>query len=73
VSRRLSLAELRELVLDELDDEWRSSTELGQRLGLDNGSGWYRLCLTLERLVVDGEADIKVLGRRARRFRRTPA
>ena len=69
--RRPTLAELREIVLDELDDEWRSPTELGATLGLGSGTSWYRLCLTLERLANDGRAELKTPGSTVRRFRRS--
>jgi hypothetical protein len=68
---RPSLAELRSIVLKELDEQWRSPTELGTYLGINNGAGWYRLCLTLERLANDGLAELKTPGSTVRRFRRS--
>jgi len=65
-----TLAQLRSLVLFELDGEWTTPSELGRRLELDNGIGWYKVALVLERLVVDGVAEIKQPGLRVRRFRR---
>lgn len=67
---RATLADLRSIVLAELDNEWRSPTELGARLGLGSGTSWYRLCLTLERLTNDGLAGLKTPGSTVRRFRR---
>jgi hypothetical protein len=69
VSRRPSLAELRQFVAADLDDEWRTPTDLQHRLGL-GGSEWYRLCLTLEWLANDGHAELKHSGSTVRRFRR---
>ena len=66
---RPTLAELREIVLDELNDEWRSPSDLGRMLGLGNGVGWYQLCLVLERLANDGLAELKTPGSTVRRFR----
>lgn len=69
---RLSLAHLRQLVLAELDDEWRTPTEMRRTLGL-SGSDWYRLGLTLERLANDGDAEIRIRGvRRCFRRRQEP-
>ena len=70
MSRRMSLDALRCRALVELDDEWVTPTELGFRLGLGHGYDWTRLALVLERLVVDGEAEIKRPGSKVRRFRR---
>jgi hypothetical protein len=70
MSRRANLAELRWIVYRELDDDWRSPTELGRRLGLGSGTSWYRLCLTLERLANDGLAELKTPGATVRKFRR---
>lgn len=64
----ISIRQLRPVVLAELDDQWRTPTELRNQLGL-GGSDWYRLCLTLERLANDGLAELRVRGNR-RRFRR---
>lgn len=69
--RRATLTELRSIVLDELDNEWRTPTEIARWLGLDNGAGWYRLALTLERLANDGHAELKTPGSTVRRFRRS--
>ena len=70
----MTLDELRQVVLAELDTErWTTPTELGGWLDLGHGYHWYRLCLVLERLVVDGEAEIQRPGRTVRRFRRRAA
>jgi hypothetical protein len=67
---RPTLAGLRAQLLFELDDEWRTATELTRALGF-NGAGhtWYKVALVCERLVVDGQAEIKRPGSRTRRFR----
>jgi hypothetical protein len=70
VSRRWTLDHLRRRALYELEDEWVTPTELGLRLQLGHGHDWTRLALVLERLVVDGEAEIKAPGGKVRRFRR---
>ena len=59
MSRRWTLDTLRLRALFELEDEWVTPTELGFRLQLGHGNDWVRLALVLERLVVDGEAEIK--------------
>ena len=69
--RRLSQAELRELLLGVLDDEWATPSEVTDLLGLDHGHSWYHLCLTLERLANDGLAELKTPGSTVRRFRRS--
>jgi hypothetical protein len=69
---RLTLAQLREIVLDELDDEWRTSTDIADRNGINGGNDWYRLALVLERLANDSTIELKVAGR-VRRFRRRSA
>ncbi len=74
MSGRLHLDDMREIILRYLDDEWRTSTQFYEgfkkagkhKLG---GCGWMRVSLVLERLAADGEAEIKVRGRR-RYFRR---
>ena len=67
--RRPTLAELRARVAFELDGEWQSISAMRRRLGL-GGSEWYRLALVLERLVVDGDAEIQTTpGGHVRRFR----
>lgn len=70
MSRRCTLDALRRRALFELEDEWVTPTELGFRLQLGHGNDWVRLALVLERLVVDGEAEIKRPGSKVRRFRR---
>jgi hypothetical protein len=70
MSRRLTLREIRREVLRELDEDWASPTELGDRLGLGNGNGWYKVALVLERLANDGVVELKTPGSRTRRFRR---
>jgi hypothetical protein len=55
---RLTLHELRHALL----------FECRELLGL-GGSDWYRLTTALERLVVDGHAEIKTPGSTVRRFR----
>jgi hypothetical protein len=72
MSRRPTLDEIRrELQLElELDDHWRTPTDLQHALGLP-GPYWYRVALLLERLAADGDAELQVRGR-ARRFRRRP-
>ena len=60
---RPTLAQLRSLILDELDDhEWTTFSELTRRLRLGNGDGWIRVALTCERLVSDGDAELKTPG-----------
>jgi hypothetical protein len=67
----MTLRELRIDVYRELDDEWRSPSEIRHRLGLDAGLDWYRLCLILERFANDGHAEIKAKpGSSVRKFRR---
>jgi hypothetical protein len=73
MSRRMTLDALRKHALLELDDEWVTPTELGIRFGFGHGHEWTRLALVLERLVVDGDAEIKKPGSRVRRFRRRQA
>ena len=68
-ARRPTLEQLRRFVLSELDDEWRTPTDLQHWLGL-GGHEWYRLALTLERLANDGLAELKTPGGTVRRFRR---
>ena len=68
MSRRPTLSELRRRLLECLDDNWRTPSELRDELGL-GGSDWYRLCLVLERLVNDGYAELKTPGSTVRRFR----
>jgi hypothetical protein len=75
MSRR-TLAELREEILDLLDDRWLSTSDVRRRLGV-GGSQWNAIALTLERLVSDGEAELKPPDRRrarrpggVRRYRR---
>lgn len=68
---RPSLAELRSVVLNELDHHWQTPTEIGARLGLDHGLDYYRLALTIERLANDGLAELKTPGSTVRRFRRS--
>jgi hypothetical protein len=68
-AHRRTLDELRRVVLAHLDDEqWTTASDMRARLGL-GGSDWYRLCLTLERLVLDGEAELDTTGN-GRRYRR---
>ena len=68
---RLTLRELRGLVLEELDGDWCTPTQLCDRLDLGHGgNGWYRVCLILERLANDGLAELRGRGTRVRRFRR---
>ena len=73
MSVRWKLSELRNRALFELDDEWVTPTQLGCFLGLGHGHDWTRLALVLERLVVDGEAEIKTPGSKIRKFRRRAA
>ena len=73
MSVRLTLAEIRTALLWELDGDWATPTDLTRRLDLGGGD-WYRVALVLERLTVDGVAEIKRPGSRVRRFRlRGPA
>ncbi len=71
---RLRLTEIRRIILRNLDDQWRTPSEItdafhaaGHRFG--GGKGWYMVALTLERLANDGQAEIRVRGNR-RTFRR---
>jgi hypothetical protein len=66
----MKLREIRQAVLWELDDEWVTSTEMTDRLGLGHGIDWLRVALVLERLAADGLAELKRPGSRTRRFRR---
>jgi hypothetical protein len=68
--RRLSLQDLHDLVVGELDGEWTTPTEITDRLGVGNDIGWLRVALILERLATDGYAGLKMPGSRVRRFRR---
>jgi hypothetical protein len=61
---------LRRRVLFELDDTWRTPSEIADRLRLGHGVGWLKVALVLERLVIDGEAEIQRPRRKVRRFRR---
>ena len=70
MTRRPNLREIRRWLLAELDHEWRTPSELQQRLSLP-GSEWYRVALILERLAADGQAELRV-GGRVRRFRSAP-
>lgn len=70
---RLPQAEIRRLLLRNVDDKWRTATTYyvafrkhGHSLGL---GGWERIALNLERLANDGEIEIRVRGNR-RYFRR---
>jgi len=68
--RRRTLAWVRNGVLRELSAvEWRTPTEVRRRLGLA-GFESYRVALVLERLVVDGLAEIEKPGSKVRRFRK---
>lgn len=68
-----TLRQLRDALLDEcLDGEWTTATECRELLGL-SGSDWYRLCVALERLAADGEAELQRPGSHVRRFRRRRA
>jgi hypothetical protein len=68
---RWTLDRLRRRALFELDAErWTTTNEISERIGLGHGHGWTRLALVLERLVVDGEAEIERPGTHVRRFRR---
>jgi hypothetical protein len=70
LSRRPTLLELRHALLVEcLDDTWRTASECRELLGLGGGD-WYRLTTALERLVNDGYAELKHPGATVRRFRR---
>ena len=67
---RWTVGELRQRALFELDPVyWTTATELCGRLGT-GGIDHYRVALVLERLVVDGHAEIKTPGATVRRFRR---
>ena len=68
---RATLAELREIVLDELDDQWVTPSEITDTLELDHGPSWYRVALILERLANDGLAELQTPGSTVRRFRRS--
>lgn len=74
MSDRLRLTEIRAAILRNLDDQWRTPSEItdafhaaGHRFG--GGRGWYMVALTLERLANDGVIEIRVRGNR-RTFRR---
>lgn len=64
------LRELRRRVLDELDGEWQTASEIQAQLGLGHGRDWDRTCLVLERLANDGVAELQTPGAMVRRFRR---
>ena len=55
---RIPLEQLRRWILAELDDEWRSVQHFCKvfRLG---GADWYRVAVILERLVSDGDAEVR--------------
>jgi hypothetical protein len=59
-----------QVLADGVADDWRTTTEIADRLGLNHGIGWYRLALAVERLTVDGIIEIKKPGSTVRRFRR---
>jgi DNA-binding PadR family transcriptional regulator len=69
---RPTLAQLRHWVLFELDNEWRSPTEIQRSLGL-GGHEFYRVALVLERLAADGWAERKTPGTKVRKFRKRAA
>ena len=73
MSRRLSLRDLHNLIVGELDGEWRTPSELCDRLGVGHGIYWYKVALLLERAAADGYAELKTAGSRVRRFRRRQA
>ena len=73
MSRRLTLVEIRRVLLWELDGQWRTPTELADSLGLDHGIDWFKVALVLERLANDGLAEPKTPGSTVRRFRRRAA
>lgn len=68
----MTLAQIRSALLWELDGDWVTPSELTRRLDLDHDDGWLRVALVLERLAVDGIAEIKRPGSRVRRFRLRP-
>lgn len=68
--RHPSIHQLRRRLLRELNPmTWTTPTEICDRHGLGHGIDWYRVSLALERMVTDGEAEIRVSGRH-RYFRR---
>jgi DNA-binding transcriptional ArsR family regulator len=73
MSRRPTLYEIRREVLLELDDEWRTPSEMTDRLRLGHGIEWLAVALTMERLANDGLVELKMPGSRTRRFRRRAA
>lgn len=71
---RLTLDEIRRVVLLNVDDEWRTPSafyDAIKRKGRHRISSnhWYRIALVLERLANDGLVEIRVTGRK-RSFRR---
>ena len=70
MSRRPTLSEIRREVLLELDDEWRTPTELQRELGIVNNQDFYKVALVIERLANDGLAELERPGSIIRRFRR---
>jgi hypothetical protein len=67
---RPTLAALRLALLEYgLDDDFQSVTVLEHRIGLSGGSAHARVALVLERLVVDGDAEIERARTRRRRYR----
>lgn len=71
MSRRLTLDELRPLVLDELDGDWVTPSVVVDRLGLGHGIPYYQAALVLERLAHEGVAELEnAASRGKRRFRR---
>ncbi len=70
-----TLAQLRARVMFELvehDPDWITPTAICKQLRL-GGKDVYKVSLTLERLTVDGFAEIKTPGSTVRRFRRRRA
>jgi hypothetical protein len=71
MTRHPTLTEIRHVHLDELDDQWRTSSEFVESLGLGHGLEWLKVALVLERLVNDGAAELQRPGSTVRRFRKT--
>jgi hypothetical protein len=70
---RPTLADLRRQLLLELDDQWRTPTEIAHVLGLGHGIDWLKVALVLERLAHEGVVEIANPRSRGKRWFRRAA
>ncbi len=71
---RQSLDELRESLLFEVDGEWRTASELFDRIGLvSHERDWYRVALICERLAHEGVLELRNPASRGKRHFRLRA